>query len=123
MITLTKGQTQTVRFTGKEKCLLTNPYFLFVFTHRVTNEIVKFVITNVSTTDRIDSFSLVVNSQFNNSDCGFWKYEIYEQASSSGTSTAGKNKVEEGYMVLNPATAFSPEKYDEQSNTFITYGK
>jgi hypothetical protein len=123
MITLTKGQTQTIRFTGTEKCLLTNPYFLFVFTHRVTNEIVKFVVTNISTTQRVDSFSLSVNSQFANSENGFWKYEVYEQSSSSGTSTTGKNKVEEGYMVLLPATGFEPIKYNDQSNTFITYGK
>ncbi len=123
MITLTKGQTQTVRFTGTEKALLTNPYFLFVFTHRVTNEIVKFVATNISTTQRVDSFSLAVNSQFEDSDCGFWKYEVYEQTSSSGTDTAGKNKVEEGYMVLYPASEFTPTKYAEQSNTFITYGE
>ena len=96
MITLTKGQTQTVRFTGTEKALLTNPYFLLVFTHRVTNEIVKFIATNISTTQRVDSFSLVVNTYFADSDCGFWKYEIHEQASSTGTDTEGKNKVEEG---------------------------
>lgn len=123
MITLTKGQTQTVRFTGTEKALLTNPYFLFVFTHRVTNEIVKFVATNISTTQRVDSFSLAVNSRFADGDCGFWKYEVYEQTSSSSTDTAGKNKVEEGYMVLSPATEFTPTKYTEQTNTFITYGK
>ena len=123
MITLTKGQTQTVRFTGTEKALLTNPYFLFVFTHRVTNEIVKFVATNISTTQRIDSFSLVVNTYFVNGDNGFWEYEVYEQSSASGTDTAGKNKVEEGYMVLYPATEFTPTKYTEQTNTFITYGK
>lgn len=123
MITLTKGQTQIVRFTGRENALLTNPYFLFVFTHRVTNEIIKFVATNTSTTERVDSFSLVVNTYFADSDCGFWKYEVYEQSASTGTSTTGKNKVEEGYMVLSPATEFSPTKYSEQSNTFITYGQ
>jgi hypothetical protein len=123
MITLTKGQTQTIRFTGTEKALLTNPYFLFVFTHRVTNEIVKFVATNISTTQRVDSFSLAVNSRFADGDCGFWKYEVYEQSSSSSTDTTGKNKVEEGYMVLSPATEFTPTKYTEQTNTFITYGE
>ena len=123
MITLTKGQTQTVRFTGTENALLINPYFLFVFTHRVTNEIVKFVATNISTTQRIDSFSLVVNTYFVNGDNGFWGYEVYEQSSSSGTDTTGKNKVEEGYMVLYPATEFTPTKYTKQTNTFITYGK
>ena len=123
MITLTKGQTQTVRFTGTENSLLTNPYFLFVFTHRVTNEIVKFVITNNSNTQRVDSFSLVVNTYFVNSDNGFWGYEVYEQSSASGTDTTGKNKVEEGYMVLYPATEFEPTTYTKQTNTFITYGK
>jgi hypothetical protein len=29
--------------------------------------------------------------------------------------------VEEGFMYLNPSTAFEPTKYEEQNNNFVTY--
>ena len=121
MIVLTKGESQNVYFTGTENCLLTNPYFLFIFTNRVTDEQVAFVATNASTSARYDYFSLVVNTRFENSETGFWSYDIYEQASSSGTSPIGKNRVETGLMYLHPADTYEPIKYDEQDNTFKTY--
>ena len=98
MIVLTKGETQNVYFTGTENCLLTNPYFLFIFTNRVTEDSVSFIITNESTSDRYDYFSLIVNDQFEDSETGFWTYDIYEQSSPSGLSPAGKNKVETVFL-------------------------
>ena len=121
MIVLTKGETQNVFFTGTENCLLTNPYFLFIFTNRVTGDEIAFVTTNASTSARYDYFSLIVNDQFEDSETGFWTYDIYEQASASGTSPVGKNKVETGLMYLHPADTYEPIKYDEQDNTFKTY--
>lgn len=121
MIVLTKGETQNVYFTGTENCLLTNPYFLFIFTNRVTEDSVSFIITNESTSDRYDYFNLIVNDQFEDSETGFWTYDIYEQSSPSGLSPTGKNKVETGLMYLHPADTYEPIKYDEQDNTFKTY--
>ena len=120
MIRLTKGETQIIYFTGTENALLLDPYFLFVFVNRVTQETIKFVATNTSITDRVDSFSLVINSQFEDSELGLWSYFIYEQASSSGTDTAGKNLVEIGFMNLS-GVEFAPTSYNEQSNIFLTY--
>ena len=84
MIVLTKGETQNVYFTGTENCLLVDPYFLFIFTNRVTEDSVSFVITNESTSDRYDYFNLIVNYQFEDSDTGFCTYYIYEQRFSNG---------------------------------------
>jgi hypothetical protein len=120
MIRLTKGETQTIYFTGTENALLLDPYFLFVFVNRVTQETVKFVATNTSTTSRVDSFSLAVNSKFADSELGMWSYFVYEQASSSGTDTTGKHLVESGYMNLSDVE-FVPTSYNEQSNIFLTY--
>ena len=64
MIILTKGDIKDLLFTGSESALLTSPYFLFVFTNRVTQEIVKFVATNSSTTLRYDKFTFEVNDYF-----------------------------------------------------------
>jgi len=121
MIILTKGDIKDLLFTGSESALLTNPYFLFVFTNRVTQEIVKFVATNSSTTLRYDKFTFEVNDYFVDSETGFWTYDIYEQTSSTNLIITGLNKVENGYMYLNPAIVFEPVIYNEQSNTFITY--
>lgn len=121
MIVLTKGETQNVFFTGTENCLLTNPFFLFIFTNRVTGDEVAFVATNASTSKRYDYFSLVVNTHFANKEEGFWTYDIYEQSASTGTSPIGKNKVETGLMYLHPADTYEPMQYNEQDNTFKTY--
>ena len=120
MIRLTKGETQIIYFTGTENALLLDPYFLFVFVNRVTQETIKFVATNTSTTDRVDSFSLVVNSKFTDSELGLWTYFVYEQAGSTGTDTTGKHLVESGYMNLSDVE-FVPTSYNEQSNIFLTY--
>lgn len=121
MIVLTKGETQTIYFTATENCSLTNPYFLLNFTNRVTQEVVTFVGTNESLTARYDAVSFDVNDYFENAETGFWTYEVYETDDDTVTSSTGLNKVEDGYMYLNPASPFVPIKYDEQSNTFITY--
>jgi hypothetical protein len=121
MIVITKGEYKNIYFTGSESALLSNPYFLFIFTNRVTQEIVKFVATNTSTTLRYDVFTLDVDSKFSTAETGMWTYEIYEQSSSSNTNPTGLNQVENGYMYLNSAIVFEPTTYNEQSNTFITY--
>lgn len=121
MIVLTKGEEQNIYFTGTENCLLANPYFLFVFTNRTTKDEVKFIASNQSISKRYDFVYLEVNNYFVNELEGFWTYDIYEQATNSGTSIAGKNKVETGLMYLHPADTYEPIKYDEQSNAFKAY--
>ena len=121
MIVLTKGEIKNVIITGSENCLLINPYFLFVFINRITQEEVKFVVANESTTLRYDMFTLEVNMYFETSETGFWTYDVFEQISDSNLDISGLNKVETGYMYLNPAISFEPETYNNQSNSFITY--
>lgn len=120
MLHITKNINSTLIFTGTEQCVLSNPYFLFIFTNTTTNEVVSYVGTNVSSfTGRYDKV-IIPGSLFNSYDEGFWTYSIYEQASSSNTDPTGLNKVEEGYMFLK-LTAFTPEEYSGQSNTFVTH--
>jgi hypothetical protein len=121
MIILTKGETKNIYFTGSESAILSNPYFLFIFTNRITQEVVKFVVTNESTTLRYDVFELDVDQYFEDSETGFWTYQVYEQASSSNLNPTGLNEVENGYMYLNSAIVFEPTSYNEQDNSFITY--
>jgi len=123
MIHLTKGNTENVYLTLKEKQTLAAPNYLFRFVHRATNVEVKFVklyATNVSThKDRFDQFSVVVNSHFANSESGQWDYYIYEQSSTSNTDPSLATKLlEQGIMQLADNTAFTYTKHNP-SNTFI----
>lgn len=121
MINLTKGLTQTIYFTGTEKATISNPFFLFVFIHRVTLDVVKLMATNQSITGRYDSFAFTVNNFFNLKEEGFYSYTIHQKVSSGDLTVAGLI-VEEGFMYLNPATPFEPTEYEEQNNNFVTYG-
>lgn len=124
MIHLTKGNTETVILTLKEKQTLAAPNYLFRFVHRATNVEVKFVklyATDVSQyKDRYDQFSIVVNSHFANSESGQWDYFIYEQSSTTNTNPDNTTSLlEEGIMQLNDSTSFTYTKHNP-SNTFIT---
>jgi hypothetical protein len=120
MINLRKGETEVIYFTGTENATLENPYFLFIFTNRITLDVVKAMATNASTTERYDKFSMVVNTFFADAVEGFWSYEIRQKADSSDMTVTG-TIVEQGLMYLRPAEDFEPTEYDDQSNTFKTY--
>jgi len=104
MIRLTKGQTQNIILTLTEKQLLTNPNYLFVFTNRSANTIIKFVKLNAidisQYKDRYNEFNIVTNTNFGSALNGQYDYEIYEQTSTTNTNPTGLNMVESGIMEL-----------------------
>jgi hypothetical protein len=108
MVHLTKGETNTIVMTLTEKELLTSPNYLFVFTNRSSNEVVKFVKLNNTDIslykDRYNEFSIVTNTYFSTALEGQYTYEIYEQASTSNTNPSGLNKLETGIMWLGGTT-------------------
>ena len=108
MIHLTKGQTNTIIMTLTEKQLLITPNYLFVFTNRSSNNVIKFVVLNASDLslfkDRYNEFSIVTNTNFSSALEGQYTYEVYEQASSSNTNITGLNKLETGIMWLSGST-------------------
>ena len=120
MINFTKGNTETIYFTGSEKATIDNPFFLFVFTHRITLDVVKLMATNQSITGRYDSFAFTVNNFFDLKEEGFWSYAVFQKVLSTDFTVSGLI-VEEGFMYLNPSVKFEPTKYEEQNNNFVTY--
>lgn len=126
MLVLTKGNTaEELIVTLNEKRTLSSGYYLFVFTHFTTKEVVN-KIYNFAEDDstyptRYNNFPLNTQSVFGSATEGQWTYDVYEQASSGNTNTTGLTKVETGVMVLKPATAFAFETY-EQPTTYETYG-
>jgi hypothetical protein len=126
MITIKKGNSETIVLTLTEKQTLFNPNYLFVFKSRMPEQVVSFVLLNAADTSlykyRYNQFSLVVNNYFSNSPQGEWRYYIYEQASATNrdeTKTGGL--LEEGIMRLNEAEAFSYVSYNVETE-FITHG-
>lgn len=110
------GQTdESLIVTLNEKRTLDSGYYLWVFTHSTTKEVVtkiyNFSEDESSYQDRFNSFPLNTNTVFSGKTLGLWNYNVYEQASSSNTDPDGLTEVENGIMKLNPATDFAFEEY------------
>jgi hypothetical protein len=123
MITLFKNATQNIYVTSRQNLSVSTNFVGIFFTNRTTNEVVKFMFNNFSTTLRFDEMSIVVNTYFSNFDEGFWDYATYETATNNINSIdTDSTPLETGLMYLYPASEFEPTKYNGQSNTFYTYG-
>lgn len=121
MIVLTKGQTtEEIIVTLNEKRTLATGYYLFVFTHfttkNVVNKIYNFTEDDSSYQDRYNQFDFPTQALFGSENVGQWVYKVYEQASSSNTNVTGLTMVEQGVMVLNPATEFERDQYNEPTS-------
>jgi hypothetical protein len=105
VITLTKGQIQYIYLTLTEKQTISAPNYLFVFEQRSTNTEVKFVLTNVKDLslykDRYNKFQINVNQYFLSKLNGQYTYSVYQQTSSTNTSTNGLTLLESGIMMLD----------------------
>ena len=120
MIHLTKGNTDKIYFTGSELATISNPYFLFIFTNRITGSVVKFNKANESTNQRIDFVTIITNDYFAGYDTGMWEYEIRQKSSGSDVTISG-TVVESGFAYLHTQSEVQPTYYTEQDNTFKTY--
>lgn len=121
MIVLTKGQTtEEIVVTLNEKRTISSGYYLFVFTHFTTrdvvNKIFNFTEDDSSYQNRYNQFDFPTQALFGNKDVGQWVYKVYEQASSSNTNVTGLTMVEQGVMVLNPAAEFERDQYNEPTS-------
>ena len=123
MIHFTKGQTEKVILTLKEKQTLSGANFLFYFTSRVTDQNVAFVVLGSSDLsgfkDRYNAFDIVVNSHFANVPSGEFNYWIYQQASTNNLDPAlASGLVESGQMSLKNSTEFEYTTYNQTNNTY-----
>lgn len=125
MLELTKGTaSENIIVTLTEKVTLSNPYYLFIFTHILQKTTVSKIFSSASDTsgytDRYNKFALATVTVFNNQPVGQYNYRVYEQASSTNTDPDNATLIESGKMILYPATAFSEDEYNE-SQTFKAY--
>lgn len=126
MILLQHGQTdQEIISTLNEKRTLEAGYYLFVFTHILTRNVVtkiySFLDDESDFQERYNQFTINTSVVFSGQPRGQWNYDVYEQAGSTNTNTAGLTQVENGIMQLKPETDFAFEEYNE-ATTFKTYG-
>jgi hypothetical protein len=100
-------------------------YYLFVFTHVTTKEVVAFVKSEADDESeypqRYNQFTINAATVFANKQPGEWHYKVYEQESSSNTDPAEAGSVlEYGKLILDRTTDFEFTMYD-QAQTFKTY--
>ena len=117
MLKFVKGTTSVMICTLAEKQTVENANYLMVFTSRATNDQVKFVVTNnfdqSTNKDRWNEFNIVVNTYFANYGESWWKYEIYEQVSTTNLNPAGLGLIESGLMFLDDNTNMSFTQYSQ----------
>jgi hypothetical protein len=121
MLLFNLGQSsETITVTLNEKRTLTSGYYLFVFTHILTKQVVNkfynFLDDDSAFPDRYNSFEIDTATVFVDRPNGQWIYQVYEQASSSNTDVTGLTEVERGIMQLDPVTPFAFVKYDTATN-------
>lgn len=116
---------QKIIVTLTELQTLDEPYYLFVFTHVVTKQVVSFIRGQVDDESdypsRYNQFNVDTSTVFLAKPTGEWYYEVYEQESAVNTDPSlAEGLIESGKMLLYAASNFSFTKYDEPV-TFKTY--
>ena len=99
MLVIDKAESKNWYVTLTEKVTIANPYFLFAFTHRVTNELTTVILTDISTqTERYNKFAVTEGTTFD-LDAGEFEYVIYAQTSASNLSPSlADEEVESGVL-------------------------
>lgn len=131
MLVINKNSNNTLILTLTEKVTIASPTFLFKFTNDLTRESVLFLSANLSSyKDRYDKFLITETSGTINfssgviklNPTGFWKYQIFEQASTSNLlESATGSLVENGKIkVIGTDTTFTV--YNPTTRKYKGYG-
>jgi hypothetical protein len=124
MLHLTEGKTDDkIIVTLQERATLVDPFYLFVFTHATTKEVVKFSKSSADdlsdSKSRYNEFSINTAQYFGWATKGQWFYRVYESETLK-MDESGLNEVENGKMNLAASEGLVFVKYDEETN-YKTY--
>jgi hypothetical protein len=113
--------TAVMILTLTELVTLTVPYYLFMFTHVETKNMVVFVKSVADDESdypqRYNQFTIDAADVFEDQPTGEWHYKVYEQASSTNVDLALAGGIlEEGKLILERATEFSYSMYDQNTS-------
>lgn len=119
MILLTDNATaDVIAVTLQENRTITDDvmYYLFVFKHVLTKQVVNVIYANTDDTstnvDRMNKFSIDTSVVFAGAPAGEWHYWAYEQTSDTNTDPANAvSLVEQGKMELVKSVGFTFTKY------------
>jgi len=115
----------TLRLTLNERVTINDPYYLFVFTHVTTKEVVKFSKSESQDEslfpDRINEFTIDASTVFANKPVGEWHYKVYENITSGTDEATAGVILEHGKLFLLRETDFSYTKYN-QAQSYTVYG-
>jgi hypothetical protein len=100
---------------------LATPYYLFVFTHVETKNVVAFVKSEADDESdypqRYNQFTIDAADAFEDQPTGEWHYKVYEQESSTNTDPdlAG-GLLEDGKLTLDRAIDFAYDQYNSTTS-------
>lgn len=108
-----------------ELATLPAPYYLFVFTHVTTKDVVAFVKTEADDESeypqRYNQFTINASTVFASKQIGEWHYKVYEQEDPDNLDPDdATGLLEEGKLLLDRATAFEYDNYDT-TTTYKVY--
>lgn len=108
-----------------ELATLTEPNFLFAFTHVVTKDVVAFVKTTADDesnyADRYNQFTIDPSTVFAGMQPGEWHYAVYEQESADNLDPAlATGLLETGKTLIGRDEDFAYDMYDSPT-TFKVY--
>lgn len=110
-----------------ELVTINTPFYLFVFTHVTTKDVVAFVKAEADDEsdypDRYNQFTIDASVVFAGKQIGEWHYKIYEQSNADNLDPDNATGLlEEGKLLLDRATAFEYDMYNQSTNYKVYNG-
>lgn len=130
MILINKNTTNKVILTLSEKTTLTNAKYLFEVINDMSNEVKCFIAADISTNKlRYNEFEFIenatedlLNGTFTLTLSGFYKYNVYEQASSTNLNPLlALNLIDKGKLNVVSQLSDYPVYTGNENNT-VVYG-
>jgi len=130
VILINKNTTNTVILTLSEKTTLTNAVYLFEVINDMSNEVKCFIAADISTNKlRYNEFEFIenvtedlLNGTFSLTLSGFYKYNVYEQASTTNLNPLlALNLIDKGKLNVVSQLSDYPVYTGNENNT-VVYG-
>ena len=111
MLQIDKAESKDWILTLTEKVTISPAYFLFSFTHRLTNKTTNVILTDISSyPDRYNKFLVVEGTSFT-LDEGELMYRVFAQTSPSNTNPNLADELVEQGLLKVYAAASNPTEY------------
>lgn len=129
MILIHKNTTNYTILTLSEKTTLTNAVYLFEVTNDVTNDVIYFIAPDTSgNKERYNKITIIESStelplvgQITFPTLGSYKYNVYEQTSTTNLDPSGLNLIDKGKIKVSDTEVANPTYNGNQTN-YIVYG-